>query len=294
MQINIFLILFMMNSILKFKYKIGYFTSLFILLFAFSGHAQERLISLKPNVTEILDSLGLTDQLVGVTTYCDYPSSILKLPKVADYVHADVEKVLSLKPTMVLGSQENSLKKEVDFLEKQGIQVYLFKFDRLEAIFESIQKISVLFKKENEAKEVVQKMRSQLQTIANSIPSVQKPKVLMVVGRRPMVVVGGNNLLDDLLHLLKVSNVAGGSKIRYPTYSTERLISSQPDIIIDISMGTEKGNREDILKWYQQFSSIPAVKNKRIHFLDISLLRPSPRMIIGTEELKAVLWPEPL
>lgn len=266
----------------------------YLVLFSGTVYSQERLISLKPNVTEILDVLGLSDQLVGVTTYCDYPPSVLKLPKVADYVHLDVEKVFSLNPTMVLGSQENSLKKEVDFLEKQGVKVYLFKFDRLEAIFDSIQKISALFKKEDDGKEVVKKMRSQLQTIADSIDSSTQPKVLMVVGRRPMVVVGGNNLLDDLLNLLKVNNVAGGSKIRYPTYSTELLIVSQADIIIDISMGTEKENKGNILKWYQQFPSIPAVQNKRIHFLDISHLRPSPRMIIGTEELKTVLWPEPL
>lgn len=283
-----------MTSTFKFKCKTDYLISFFILLFALPSYSQERLISLKPNMTEILDALVLSDQLVGVTTYCDYPPSVLKLPKVADYVHVDVEKVLSLQPTMVLGSQENSLKKEVDFLEKQRIKVYLFKFDRLEAIFESIQKISVFFKKEDDGKEVVKKMRLQLQTMADSIDSSSQPKVLMVVGRRPLVVVGGNNLLDDLLSLLKVRNVAGGSKIRYPTYSTELLIVSQADIIIDISMGTEKENREDILKWYQQFSSIPAVQNKRIHFLDISHLRPSPRIVIGTEELKTVLWPEPL
>ena len=101
-----------------------------------------RLVSLKPNITEILGALGVGSSLVGMTRFCVLPPGAKSIPIVADYVSVDTEKILGVRPTWVIGSEENSLKKEVDFLTSHGIRVTLHRFTTLADTYKSIQAIA--------------------------------------------------------------------------------------------------------------------------------------------------------
>ncbi len=270
------------------------FLFIFILegVYLYDALGQERIISLKPNITEILYELGLQDQIVGVTSYCDRPSGALTKPRVADYVHVDIEKVLAQRPTLIIGSKENSLKKPVDFLLQQGITVKLFSFGRLEDTFRSMIEIGSLFHQEGQAKILVKNLSEQLQQLKISNPKLSKLKVLMVVGMHPLVVVGGNNFLNDLLKTLGLTNLAGESKMSYPNYSVDQLLSSAPDVILDLAMGTETGNgagyQKEHLEFFEEYASLPAVQKKRIIFLDISDFRAAPSLIVGAKKMVSV------
>lgn len=246
----------------------------------------ERLVSLKPNITEILYELGLGEDLVGVTTFCDYPALAQKKAKVGDYVHVNVEKVMSLKPTWVFASQENSLKKEIYFLQKQGIRVELFSFLRISDIFTSLEKMAQLLGRTNQGRTLAQTMRNKLQNMEGAlIRDGKKIKTLMLVGRSPLVVVGGDNLLNDVLHLVGLDNIAGGSAMRYPTYSMEQLILAQPAIIIDLSMESGAQDKNKARQFYKNFISLPAVRDKRVYLLDVADFRPSPRIVAGIQSM---------
>ena len=267
-------------------------TSVYIVaLWASPVYSAERIISLKPNITEILLQLGLGDQLTGVTTFCQYPDSLGSIDKVADYVHVDVEKVLVLKPTLIIGSKENSIKKEVEFLEKQGLNVHLFPFERLSDTYSSIEKISSLVGKKTQGQNIVQKMNDELQQLQKGLNFKGTAKLLAVIDSKPLVVVGSHNILNDLFELLGVENVAGKSKLRYPSYSLEKLIASQPEIIVDLSISHDLNalsqNRK--LVWYSQYASIPAVQKKQVYFLDVGDFLASPQLIRGAKKLAAVL-----
>jgi len=269
------------------------FIYLFIIFLSWNGvvwgnEGKDRIISLKPNITEILFELGVGDRVVGVTTYCDHPEAVRKIQKVADYVHVDVEKVIALKPNLVIGSKENSIQKDVEFLKNEGIAVHLFSFDRLNETYDSIRGISHLLHVEAKGEEMIGKMKEDLASLKPKIPANSLP-VLMVVGTRPLVVVGKNNLLDDLLVELGFSNIARGSTIKYPTYTYERFIASQPAVVFDLSMGSEKTDAKAALAWYQHFDSVPAVKNNKIFFLNMEDFLASPRLIIGAKQLVGLM-----
>lgn len=244
--------------------------------------AESRLVSLKPNITDLLFEMGVGSQVVGVTTFCSLPASASSVPRVADYGHVDIEKLLTIKPTVVIASQENSLKRDVEFMTSHGIDVKLLSFSRLEDTYQSIQKLGEWLQKPDEARRIIQKIKSTLQV---SAVKGSPPRVLMVVGRHPLVVVGSGNFLNDLLTELKVINIAGNSRIRYPTFSTEQLLAARPEIILDLVMGTETTTIEEARRFYAPFQSLPALKAGRIHFLDINDFHPSGRLTVGIEKM---------
>src|SRR5437868_2923689 len=117
-----------------------------------------RILSLKPNITEILFFLGVGDRVVSDTTYCTRPEAAKKLPKVADYIQVFPEVALSLQPDLILGSTENSSQKEVYFLIDRGKTVKLFPFSTLAETMQSIEAIGTLVGKSEEAKKIVREM----------------------------------------------------------------------------------------------------------------------------------------
>jgi iron complex transport system substrate-binding protein len=274
--------------------KIGKYTIFFLLCVilgvfslksSYANEVRPRIISLKPNITEILFELGLEDQIIGVTSYCDYPVRAKKIKKVADFISVNVEEVMVLKPDLIIGSKQNSNKKQIEFLRSLGFKVYLFDFYRLDAVFQSIKKIGELTNRKNQAIKIVNQMNRKLKNLRKLI---QKPKkTLIVISSRPFYVAGHQNELSDLLDFFEIPNVAKNLNARYPQVSIEQMISLAPEVIIDMDMGNENTYQERLV-FYKKFSSIPAVKNDEIYNLDISLFRPSTRIVDGAVKLTEI------
>ncbi len=254
--------------------------SLVLCLWVTPVAAQSRLISLKPNITEIIYQLGAGKDLVGVTRYCDFPEAAKKLPRVADYIKADPEKILVLKPDLILASQENGSQKEVIFLMNRGIAVELFSFTTLKETLASIHKLGRVLGKEAEAKTLVEAMQRELEQLADKNRGGPKKNALFVVGYDPLVVVGGDNFINDVMPYLGLTNVAAASKIKYPTWSTEQLIRSAPEMIVELPMGSENTTEKikSRNKWWQRFPSIPAVRHHKIISFPVEEIRAVPQL----------------
>lgn len=250
----------------------------FTLLLAIPLHAFSRIVSLKPNVTEIVFALGAGPQVVGVTQFCKQPPEAQALPKIADYVHLFSEAILKLQPDLILGSKENSIQKEINFLKARKIRVELLDFQTIEQTLGSIEKLGVLLGKEKAAQAIMQKMKKSLQDLSAKSKGLPQKRVLFVVDYHPLVIAGGNNFFDEAAHYVGAVNVAGTSRLAYPYYSTEMLLRSQPEIILDFAMGSTQSQStwQERLTWWQQFSSIPAVKNGSIYPIDINTMRAAP------------------
>lgn len=265
--------------------------SLFIfvsLIFPQNAFAKyNRIISLKPNITEILFSLEEGDKLIGATKYCVRPEKAKNIPRVADYTHANIEKILRLKPDLILASRENSSQKEIQFLIDQGLHVEILEFSTIAETLESINKMGDILKKPQETQKIIQQMQTDLKNLQKKAQAVSKKRVLFVVGSQPLVVAGGGTFFEEAANYLAVKNIAHQSRLKYPTYTLERLIRSQPDIIIEMTMGTEneKTTQAERLAWWSQFESIPAVKNHRVVFFNIEKMRAVPSLPKALEEL---------
>jgi iron complex transport system substrate-binding protein len=265
--------------------KARLFVIVFFLCMGSTAHAFDRIVSLKPNITEILFELGVGDRVVGVTTYCDYPNAAKRIPRVADYIKPFAEKLIVASPDLVIGSEENTSRKAIWQIQKMGYRVELFPFTTIDETLGSIEKIASLVGKEGDGKKLVSKIRKTMESVSNGNSSKQKPRVLVVWGQRPMVVTGPGTFMDELIDRVGAINVAGRGSMQYPHWNTENVIAADPEVIVDMSMGSEEVDRES----WKDLSTVSAVKNGRIVTLDDSLFRAGPRLPEAVKALAKVV-----
>ncbi len=245
-----------------------------------------RIVSLKPNVTEILFALGVGDRVVGVTTYCDYPAAAKNIPRVADYVKPYAERIIALAPDLIIGAEENSSKKAVMTLENVGFAVALYRFATLDETFASIEAIGARVGARDRAQKLVREMKNTFEKMRARHVRGMHPKTLIVCGHRPLVVAGAQTFMDELVTQVGATNVAASGTLAYPHWSAEQVIGANPEIIIDMGMGSEAKLNDT----WKDFHVVDAVKNARIYRTDDSLFRAGPRLMDAVKQLENAIY----
>jgi iron complex transport system substrate-binding protein len=252
----------------------------------------KRIVSLAPNITEILFSLGLDGEIVGVSVHCNFPEKAKSKPRVGSYISLDFEKITSLKPDLIIATGAGNTRDMVDRLGKLGFPSYVIYPKNFDDILKSILHIGQVVNREKEAKQITDGMRKRSQRVIELTKGLPRPKVFIQIGDTPIVTVGKGSFADDLIRLARGENIAGKEKEVYPRFGMEEILKRSPEVIVISSMNP-KGDYQKVLREWNQWKTIPAVKNGRIHLIDSDLLdRPSPRIVDGLEELARVLHPE--
>ena len=247
----------------------------------------QRIISLAPSNTEILFALGLGDEVVGVTIYCDYPPEAQDKEKVGDYYGPDIEKIIALQPDLVLATDFHRFDL-IPALEQQGFAVFAVAPQTLEDVLESIEKIGELTGREAEASQLVNSMRSKIEEVeAQTRDLEQKPSVLYMTWHDPMWTVGSNTWIDELI------NIAGGVNIFSENFEggamvqIEWVILQNPDIIV-----TSEWSYDWALN-ATELASTSASQTGRIHTFDDDFAqRPGPRLVQGLDWFAYIIHPE--
>lgn len=252
----------------------------------------KRIISLAPNITEILFDLGLDEEIVGVSVHCNFPEKAKTKPRVGSYISLDYEKIISLKPDLIIATGAGNTREMVERLEKLGLPAYVIFPKNLEGILLSIDHIGQVVDRKREALRIIQDMKRKRAKIINLMQDVPRTRVFLQIGEAPMVTVGKGSFADDLIRLSGGENVAGDEKKMYPRFGMEEILKRAPEVIIITSMNTG-ADYEKVLQDWSRWGTIPAVKNGRIHLIDSDLIdRPSPRIMDGLEEMARILHPE--
>ena len=252
----------------------------------------QRIVSLAPNITEILYVLGLGERLVGVTQFSSYPPEASLKPKVGSYINLNVEKIISLSPELVIGTVDGNNPGVVSLLEQAGIQVFIVNPRKVKQIIDTIASIGEVCGVNEKADIVVGQLNRRVNRIIRRIASRERPLVFLQINVRPIMTVNRNTYHHDLIRLAGGRNMAEDESITYPRISLEAVIRRKPDVIIVSSM--ERGGRfEKARQAWLRWKSIPAVKNNRVHLIDSDLIdRPSPRIIDGLDAMAKIIHPE--
>ncbi|MCX5697837.1 MAG: cobalamin-binding protein [Candidatus Omnitrophica bacterium] len=255
--------------------------------------ASQRYISLAPATTEILFALGLDNEIVGVSSYCDYPQAAKSKDKVGNFSQPNIEKIISLKPDIIFATGLEQAG-PVSQLRQLGLKVYVSDPSNMKELFNSIKDIGRLSAKEKEADALIIRMQSVIDALAlkvNLIPSRKRPRVFVEIWHDPLITAGKSSFIDELITLAGGNNVASCVTKSYVYFSSEDVIRRNPECIILTYMGKGSlGNIKSRLGW----GKISAVKNNRI-YNDIDpdiLLRPGPRLAEGLLELHKRLYPK--
>jgi iron complex transport system substrate-binding protein len=249
-----------------------------------------RIVSLAPNLTEIVYAVGAGDRLVGRTRYCDYPAETKKVPEVGDTMTPSIERIIALKPQIVLISTASQLEAFTQQLNEQRIAVYVTNPQSLEDVFRSIQTLGDLFGEHDRAAKLIADSRKRSEAVEAAVKEAKQVKVFYQVSGEPLYTIGREAYLTDLVRRAGGVSVTASVPGAFPRFSDEAALAARPEAIIlpsGGSMGTANSTAAAALK------NSPAVLNNRVYKInDDHLSRPGPRLVEGLEEIARALHPE--
>ena len=255
----------------------------------------ERIVSLAPSNTEILFALGLGDNVVGVSDYCDYPPEAQEKVKVGGFSTADIEKIVAIEPDLILTTDIH--KDEVlPALEKVGLTVVTLDPRSLDEVLESITLVGEITGKDEEASRLVAEMADRISAITDKtalLSEAQRPRVFYVMWHDPLMTVGTDTRIHELIEKAGGVNIIQDTE-GYPTISLEVLIEANPQVLI---AGSGMGEGADLPFQFASTESrlkdLDARINGRVYEINTDLVgRPTPRMIDALEQLAEFIHPE--
>jgi iron complex transport system substrate-binding protein len=272
---------------------------------AHAGHATTRspdyptrIISLIPAVTEMLYAIGAGGKLVAVSSYDTFPPEVKRLPSVGALLDPNVERILSLKPDLVVvyGSQVD-LKEQ---LARARIAVFDYRHAGLADVTTTIRSLGERTGDAAKARELADRIEQGLREIRARVQGRPRPRSLVVFGRerlalRGLYASGGIGFLDDMLEVAGGTNVFADVKVQAVQASTEQILATRPDVILEVRAANSafpSGDRASELSVWKALSAVPAVRNNRVLFLfDDRIVIPGPRVVEGTAAMAKALHP---
>lgn len=255
----------------------------------------ERIVSLAPSNTEILFALGLENQVVGVTNYCDYPPEAREKENVGGFSTPSVEKIVALAPDLVLatGIHKDIISQQMEGL---GLTIVAINPENVERVLDSIQLAGKATGRIEAAEALISNMRQRIDNITNRTRDLldnQKPKVFYVSWLDPLKTLGPGTYGNDLIRLAGGVNIAADATTKYPIYSMEVLVERNPGVIIVSTSHGGGGPTIDGVKTLLAGKNIAAVEDNRVYSIDIGLTgRGGPRIVDGLETMAGYLHPE--
>jgi len=263
-----------------------------------SGAPVTRIISIVPALTEMLFAVGAGPQVIAVSSYDKFPPAVETLPRVGALLDPDVERILTLRPDLVLiyGSQ-HELKVQ---LTKAGIRTFTYRHTGVAGVLQALRELSAATGHSADGERKAREIQTQLDTVRARVRGYPRPRTLLVLTRKPqslqqMYVSGDVGFLNDILQIAGGDNVFAGVQRESVQPSHETLLARAPDAIVELhaaGMMTSTDLERERTLW-ATLASIPAVRRNRVHFLEGSyFVIPGPRMGLAAQALARVLHPE--
>ena len=269
-----------------------------LLLISFSGAAEiiddegnlvrldkpaERIISLAPSLTELVYAAGAGARLIGVVEYSDYPASADSLPVVGRFNGLDIERILELKPDLIVAWQSGNPKSSITQLKNLNLEVYVAEPKNLSSIASHIEKLSVLTGTESKAQIAIQEFNRIYGELKREYNNKSKVEVFYQLWDRPIITVGGNELINDIIELCGGENIFGDLPQLAPKIDQESVLIRNPKVIVASGSNTERPQWLDEWKLWPQLT---AVAEDNLHFIIPELLqRHTPRALLGTRQM---------
>lgn len=256
-----------------------------------------RIISLIPAVSEMLFAIGAGPQVVAVSSFDDYPPEVLKLPRVGALLDPDLERILSLRPDLVIVYEsQTDLRRQ---LERATIPMFVYKHATLADVTATIRQVGARVGRDEGAGALVRRIDEKLDDIRRRVAGRPRPRAMLVFGRdaltlRGIYASGGFGFLHDMLIAAGGDNVFAELKQQSVQATSELVLSRRPEVILELRSGTMTAEQQqrEIAVW-QALPSVPAVRTGRIAIItDPRTVVPGPRVAEGTELIARALHPE--
>jgi iron complex transport system substrate-binding protein len=257
-----------------------------------------RIVSLIPATTEMLFAMGAAERLAAVGAYDRFPPEVEQLPRVGGVLDPNVEKILSMKPDLVIVYRtQDTLRRQ---LERAGIPMFIYEHRGLSDIAETMRAIGARIGFAGAADAAASRMEKQMADVRARVAGRPRPRTLLIFGREPgslrrIDASGGYGFLHDVLEVAGGSDVLADFKRQSVQMSTEMILSRAPDVIIELQYGDSARRKQlasDLRVW-DALPSVPAVRNRRVHLLvGDEFVVPGPRIALAADRFARTLHPE--
>ena len=243
----------------------------------------ERIVSLAPSLTELIYAAGAGDKLVGVVEYSDYPPQAIGLPIIGRFDLLDLERILQLKPDLVVAWQSGNPRASVARLKQLGLTVYIAEPKKLESISSHIEKLAALAGTEAAAADAINQFQTTYSALLTTYGDKPLIKTFYQVWDAPLITSGGNELINDIISLCGGSNIFEELQLVAPKVSDEAVLARDPEVIIASGMDIE---RPEWLDDWKKWPNLSAVVNDNLFFVPPELIqRHTPRALIGAQQM---------
>ena len=240
-----------------------------------------RIVCLMPSVTDTVFALGAGDDVVGISDYTEYPAEALKKPSVGDLIHPSIEVILGLHPDLVIGMQPEGPMESTDQLERVGIPVFLVNPHGLEGIFHTVQTVGSALNRTPQADALIAQLRHRLEAVRARTKGLPAPLVFMPIWYDPIITIGKHAFITEVIE------AAGGRSI------TEDMTQDWPQISLEVVLAFIRGGKTtlEVIQSRPGWNNVPAVKAKRVYYVDGRINFASPVAIDALEDLSKQFHP---
>ncbi len=251
----------------------------------------KRIVSLAPSITEMLFSLGLDQEIVGVTEFCNYPSAALDKPKVG-YAQPNLESIVALEPELIVAPKSFLRVDLLNRLEQLKISTMLLDAQTVEDILRHIQLLGRMVGRVPESLKVTETIRKQMTALTDPLAGRPRPTLLFVINTDPLITVGPGSYIHQLIELAGARNAAESAGTPYPRLSIEEVLRQNPEFLL-FPTGQFEGIPQAEQDQWRRWTSLEAVKRNQFAQINSDILnRPGPRVIEALEALITILHPD--
>ena len=248
----------------------------------------QRIVSLAPHTTEILFAIGAGEKIVGAVNYSDYPPAAKAIPRVGGYNNIDVERIVSLRPDLVVAWSSGNNPAQVEALERLGIRVFRNEPRRVPDVVATARRLGRLAGTAAQAQRFAQAFEVRYRRLQETYAGRQPVRLFYEIWNQPLLTINGQHLISDVIRLCGAVNVFAELPALVPQVDVEAVLAARPAIIVAGSgMGQD---RQAWLDAWRRWPSLPAVARNQLYLIDADLLqRHGPRILDGAEALCAVV-----
>jgi len=239
-----------------------------------------RIVTLAPHLAEIAFAAGAGAKLAGVSSFSRHPVEAQRLPVVASYGRVDIERLIALRPDLVLAWRSGNSALQIDRLERIGIRVFATEARSLADIPRIVRLIGALAGSAEVAEERARQFENEIADLRKRYAAERRVAVFLEIWHAPLLTVNGGHLISDALRLCGGHNVFAAAKTLTPLVSREQILDARPEAIVTGGFGSES------LQAWEGLESVPAVRNRRIYAIDPDWLHAQgPHLLQGVRAL---------
>ena len=240
-----------------------------------------RVISLSPHSTELLFAAGGGDRVVGVVSYSDFPEEAKKIQQVGSNRELDLERIIALKPDLIIVWRHGSSERQIDVVKKLGVPMFHSEPQHLESIADNVAKLGQLMGTDAVAAPAAADLRRRIAALRTRYANRPVVRTFYQVWDKPLYTLNGQHIVSDALRLCGGENVFAKLSVTAPVVSVEGVLQENPEAIF----ATAEKNYGGVSLW-KPYPTLTAVRNDNLFTIDGNLVnRAGPRMVAGAEQL---------